>query len=73
MVEISGIAVKYNCPISKPLGCALHCRIFIQILRFPTEINMCIWSVYLGKFERVFWGVHIVQGTESFKYFVNSY
>ena len=33
---------------------------------------MCIWSVYLGEFERV-GGVHIVQGVESFKHFVNSY
>ena len=34
---------------------------------------MCIWCVYSSKFDRVFWGVHIVQGMESFKHVVNSF
>ena len=34
---------------------------------------MCIWNVYLDKVDRVLLRVHIVQGRESFQYFVNSY
>ena len=34
---------------------------------------MCIWNVYLGKIDIVFWRVHIVLAKESFKHFVNSY
>ena len=34
---------------------------------------MCIWSIYLGKFDTIFWGIRIVQGRESFQHFVNSY
>ena len=34
---------------------------------------MCIWNVYLGKVDRAFSKVHIVQSREFFKNFVNSY
>ena len=31
VAKIKGIVAICNHTISKPLGCALHCRIFIQI------------------------------------------
>ena len=34
---------------------------------------MCIWSIYLDKFDTIFWGVHIVKDRESFQHFENSY
>ena len=69
VAKIKGIAAYCDCTTSKPLD--VHC-----IVEFSFRSNgfqrrsICVFGAYIDK---VFWGVHIVQGRESLRHFVNSY
>ena len=35
-------------------------------------MSICNIYIYSGNFDKIFLGLHIVQGKESFKHFINS-